>query len=331
MTELSTDSGISLAGSAALAREIHSAWDQVWPTIAESIGDRGLEIRCGAGCHGCCFDLKACSESEGLLIDEYLRENFPADRQEHFRSRVESAAACFRKRRKLGVCESSDEFERSGGIECPFLEQGRCAIYPVRPLSCRSMVFATPKDAKDATESIDTGLCRKCPASVACLEAQVKQLELQARIDDQEASVRENASALNVSIAERLSEFWESETVAPTTHLMTSESWETRLARRETPFDQTWRDDGYDWQVIRFPVVLPDEGEYPPDIVVLRTKPETHEVYGQHLRTNALDELRVLYKLLPGGSFDWEQRTFETKRDTESHIVWMGWIPSRSG
>jgi len=49
-----------------------------------------------------------------------------------------------------------------------------------------------------------------------------------------------------------------------------------------------------------------------------------HEVYGKGVHTNALDELRVLYKLLPGGSFDWKQRVFESKQNEASHIVWMG-------
>jgi len=184
VTTLPLDPTSEHAGSVALATEIHSDWDQAWPTIEQSINNQGLEIRCSEGCHGCCFDLKPCAHSEGLLIDAYLRKEFSVERQEHFRSRVESTAGCFRKQRENGFCDSADEFERAGGIECPFLERGHCAIYPVRPLTCRSMVFATPKEAPGP---IDTASCRKCPASVVCLEAQMKRFELQARIDEQES------------------------------------------------------------------------------------------------------------------------------------------------
>ena len=155
----------------------------------------------------------------------------------------------------------------------------------------------------------------------------MKQFELQARIDEQETSHAVTPSLPQTrtpAIAERLSSLWENETDASSTHLMTPKSWKVRLESREGWFDQTWRDDGFDWQVMKFPVVLPEEGEYPPDLIVLRTKPETHEVYGEEVHTNALVELRVLYKLLPGGSFDWKQRVFETKQNKAAHIVWMG-------
>jgi hypothetical protein len=97
-----------------------------------------------------------------------------------------------------------------------------------------------------------------------------------------------------------------------------------RLASRDGWFDQTWRDDGYDWQIVKFPVVLPEEGEYPPDLVVLQLTPSAHEVYGEQVCTNDPVELRVLYKLLPGGRFNWHTRVFESNGDTDSHIVWMG-------
>ena len=96
-----------------------------------------------------------------------------------------------------------------------------------------------------------------------------------------------------------------------------------RLESRDSAFDQTWRDDGFDWLVVASRVVLPEEGEYPSDIVVLGVNPETHEVYGETVRAN-MAELRVLYKLLPGGSFNWKQRQFQSSDDKDSHIVWMG-------
>jgi Fe-S-cluster containining protein len=314
----------SRAGSAEVAKEIHLAWDQAWPAVEQSIQNQGLEILCNEGCHGCCFDFKSCSESEALLICDHIQQEFSAERQEHFRSRVESAAGCCEKRQHLGLSYSADQFERSGGIECPFLERGRCAIYPVRPLSCRSMVLAT---SADSPESADRELCRKCPASVTCLEAQRSQIELQTRMDEQEMSrtaSAEPSQPRRQMIAERLSGLWKDETLAPSTHQMTDDSWGIRLASRKSWFDQTWRDDGFNWEVLKFPVVLPEEGEYPPDLVVLGIEPETHEVYGEPVRTNVLNELRVLYKLLPGGRFDWTQRTFETDESTAAHIVWMG-------
>lgn len=302
------------SSSIALANEIHAAWDQAWPKIGQAIDDQGLEVICNKGCHGCCFDLKPCAQCEGLLIANYVREEFSLEQQEHFRSRVECAVGSLRKLRKQGYGDSADEFARCGGLECPFLERGCCAIYPVRPLACRSMVYAAPQKA-----SVNTALCRQCPASVVFLEAQVKRGELQASMDE-----REPSTDANTTIAERLSGLWECGTVRPPTDKLTSKSWKVRLKSRESWFDQTWRDDGFDWQVVKFPLVLPEEGEYPPDLVVLRASPSAHEVYGETVQANDLIELRVLYKLLPGGHFNWKQRVFEIDQDESSHIVWMG-------
>ena len=134
----------------------------------------------------------------------------------------------------------------------------------------------------------------------------------------------EPATGQRQTIAEVLSSLWEADGFLPVTDALTAKSWQVRLASRDSWFDQTWRDDGYDWQIMNFPVVMPEEGEYPPDLVVLRLTPNTHEVYGEWVGTNDPTELRVLYKLLPGGRFNWQTKVFETTRNADSHIVWMG-------
>jgi Fe-S-cluster containining protein len=199
-------------GATALATEIHSAWDQAWPDIERAVANQGLEIVCREGCHGCCFDVKPCARCEGLLIADYLRAEFSPERQDHFRSRVESAMASVRRLRVHGIGEDGNDVAHFGGLECPFLERGRCAIYPVRPLACRSMVFAAPSRSE-----ANTTRCRQCPASVVCLEARMKHAALEASLLE-----REPATGPRATIAEMLSRLWESDGLAPATDTLTA-------------------------------------------------------------------------------------------------------------
>jgi Fe-S-cluster containining protein len=305
----------------ALASASYKNWDQSWSAIEAGIRSQGRSIKCEEGCSECCFSRIPCSLSEGYLISDYMQKTFSLERHEVFRLRIESNNSSLKKLRQNGLCDSESVFYRSGGMECPFIDKGECAIYPVRPLNCRSQVV---------TDQMSQEECRECPRSACCIEAEAKNFQLKKELKNKEQALGIPQIIKGVDdpmIPEVLSAIWEKEDLVPTFQF-TKKSWKARLKSRGTIFDQTWQDDRRDFRaVVKFPLVLPEEGEYSPDLIVLKIQPETHEIYSDLIKVNAVAEIRVLYKLLPDGFFDWKKKVFQLKENpesNESHIVWMG-------
>lgn len=78
------------------------------------------ETPCGTGCSHCCYMAVSVSQEEAELIGEYVeRDPF-----------------------KLNF-DPQDYVDRNGGrdlyegVACTFLVEGRCTVYPVRPIACR--------------------------------------------------------------------------------------------------------------------------------------------------------------------------------------------------
>lgn len=304
-----------------LASTTHNSWEKSWQEIEPKIESQGHPIKCKEGCNDCCFTRKFCTLSEGLLISDYMQNHFSPERHEHFRLRIESNNSFLSRLRKDDLCDSESTFYRSGGMECPFLEKERCAIYPVRPLDCRTQIVTSQNNIEQ---------CRQCPRSVCCIESEAKNVQLHKKLKEEEQSlgippILEGGEP--PMIPEILSFIWESGVPSPTFQ-MTERSWKERLNSRGTDFDQTWQDDRHDFKVaVHFPLVLPKEGEHPSDLVVLNIKPEVHQIYNELVKIDEVNEIRVLYKLLPGGYFDWKKRAFRIikgEKTKESHIVWMG-------
>ena len=306
-----------------LASAIHESWEKSWSDIEKNILSHGKSVQCKEGCNDCCFTRKFCTLSEGLLIDDYMGKNFSSERQEYFRLRIESNASSLRKLRRDNGCDSESAFQRSGGMECPFLDKGKCAIYPVRPLDCRTQVVLSGNDLER---------CRLCPRTVCYIEAEAKNIQLRKEFREKERALvlppPPNIDGWEkVLIPETLNFIWNDIDIPPTFQF-TKPSWEKRLSSRGTVFDQTWQDDRHDYKfTAQFPLILPEEGETSSGLIVLKIKPEVHQIYDEFVNCDAVKEFRVLYKLLPGGSFDWGERIFRIEKESknkESHIVWMG-------
>ena len=103
------------------------------------------EIACQAGCGSCCMLNVAVLFPEVVAIVDYVLESWPPERQRALIRRVDQLS-----RQVAGL---DDEARLSLREHCAFLdEQGACAIYPVRPLICRSV---TSTDAERCRESLD--------------------------------------------------------------------------------------------------------------------------------------------------------------------------------
>ncbi|WP_434048989.1 MULTISPECIES: YkgJ family cysteine cluster protein [Sorangium] len=85
-------------------------------------------IACAAGCQWCCYVKVSVTAAEVLRIVEYARANFSDSERETMRERVRAADQVTR---GMGFLERG-----SIQLACPLLVDGRCSVYPVRPLPC---------------------------------------------------------------------------------------------------------------------------------------------------------------------------------------------------
>ena len=84
-------------------------------------------VACKAGCYYCCDVYVSAQAPRIFAIADWLRANSP-DLDAGI-ARLEAADAAIRGR--------DVDARAAAGLACPFLAEGRCGIYPVRPAACR--------------------------------------------------------------------------------------------------------------------------------------------------------------------------------------------------
>ena len=300
------------------AQDVHAEWEEAWQGLAGDIRAQGREPRCQPGCIPCCYTRKTCTLSEGVAILDYLQKNHTPEMQEQFRLRVESAAGSLRRLREDGYCDSEDRFFRAGGMECPFLEAGRCVIYEARPLSCRALNVMTDTSVEK---------CRQCPQAVNCIESENLHQKLQKKLDDREKKLQAPvlpAGLRPTLIPEVLSYLWEEQSTPSV--LYSPAALQQKLATRGTERDETWQDDRGDFRAVRMNITLPEEGDYSHDLTLLKQQFQNHELYGQPVSGKGIPEFCTLYKRNENCRFDWGTRKFtgwEEGKDDLPYTVWM--------
>lgn len=104
------------------------------------------EVRCAAGCDDCCHAVFSVSLVEASFIERFLRRPLLLENPAAFGRMVERAED-FRKERErrekevplIGNDLASSEQFGQWRIRCPMLgDDRRCAIYEMRPLTCRA-------------------------------------------------------------------------------------------------------------------------------------------------------------------------------------------------
>lgn len=120
----------------------------------------GQSVSCRTGCFACCSQLVVVSPLEAHAIAAYvaerpeLKEQVPArlERWEH------QVADTPRLAEALAAFSAADGYlsgPDGGALEvsywqarlpCPFLEEGLCSIYPVRPFACREHLVVSPPE-----------------------------------------------------------------------------------------------------------------------------------------------------------------------------------------
>jgi Fe-S-cluster containining protein len=117
---------------------------------------RGRPISCRSGCAACCRHLVMLSDIEARVLADLVAA-LPEPRRSTLRARF---AATQKRMSEAGLAESADNAAVlptdhlhklayhyfMAGIDCPFLEDEQCSIYPDRPLACRKVAVTSPAE-----------------------------------------------------------------------------------------------------------------------------------------------------------------------------------------
>jgi len=97
---------------------------------ATLIEEKGIQRDCHHGCSFCCFQRVNANAHEVFLILRFVNERFSQQERAELVSRL---ADYSRRCSAMTIDERNEQ-----AIRCPFLVDGRCSIYSVRPLVCRA-------------------------------------------------------------------------------------------------------------------------------------------------------------------------------------------------
>jgi Fe-S-cluster containining protein len=139
---------------------IQSLENAIVSRVGEEAERAGTPISCRAGCGACCRQLVPVSFFEAEALTEWMN-GLPEERRVELEERFHRALL---KLRDAGVIEkilderwmtdgqlttqlAVDYFHAS--VACPFLENERCSIHPMRPLSCREYLVTSPPSLCD--------------------------------------------------------------------------------------------------------------------------------------------------------------------------------------
>jgi Fe-S-cluster containining protein len=95
-----------------------------------AIDASSVKPACKEGCWYCCYYRVTVHPEEAFAIVEYVRAHFDQNRGQRVREDVAANAKALRR--------MSHQEQLVANLKCPFLDDGRCSIYPVRPTRCRN-------------------------------------------------------------------------------------------------------------------------------------------------------------------------------------------------
>jgi Fe-S-cluster containining protein len=125
-------SGSSVAG---LMAAVYEALDGLIESFRNRCAREGLSVDCKKGCGLCCSQAVLVSAHEILLIRRYLDETIDRETLRGIRKRT------LEKHNRTRGMTAMDFLHYLR--PCPFLQDGCCVIYPVRPVACRCYLSAS--------------------------------------------------------------------------------------------------------------------------------------------------------------------------------------------
>ncbi|MEJ2691043.1 MAG: YkgJ family cysteine cluster protein, partial [Deltaproteobacteria bacterium] len=132
--------------SDAIGHTFHSLLAEVDKAFAAMKQQFPGEVRCAPGCDDCCHAVFSVSLVEAWFIEQYFRRHLLAENPALFEEISERAEDFNRERERreqelplAGNGLAASEKFGQWRIRCPMLDDDRrCAIYELRPLTCRA-------------------------------------------------------------------------------------------------------------------------------------------------------------------------------------------------
>ncbi|MDO8909756.1 MAG: YkgJ family cysteine cluster protein [Pseudohongiella sp.] len=102
-------------------------------------------LACQAGCWYCCYFKVDAHAEEVFRIVDYVKAKFNPSRAARLQEDVAANAKTLR--------SLSPEQQLSANLKCPFLDDGKCSIYDVRPARCKTFHATDVDGCKQAYEN----------------------------------------------------------------------------------------------------------------------------------------------------------------------------------
>lgn len=117
----------------------HASWfaNQLVDQLVDTSG-----IACRAGCSWCCSLFVSATAPEILLIADYLRATFSSTQLGELRERLAQ--------REQQLAGTTAEQRSAARRPCLLLIDGKCSVYPVRPLACGSWTSTSAKRCEES-------------------------------------------------------------------------------------------------------------------------------------------------------------------------------------
>jgi Fe-S-cluster containining protein len=125
--------------------------------VDEEARAAGSPISCRAGCGACCRQMVPVSLFEAEALMDWLR-SLPEERQKELRQRFHRALSALRDAGlvdkildtewvldEMGTTQLAVDYFHAY-VACPFLENEKCSIHPIRPLACREYLVTSPPE-----------------------------------------------------------------------------------------------------------------------------------------------------------------------------------------
>lgn len=117
-----------------LTRKLFSEINSLIESFTARCRMENRKVDCREKCSSCCHQAVLIIPYEAFYMDQFLCESFTEDHRRKIQARIREKD---RITRKMKV----QEFLHYK-YPCPFLEDERCAVYPARPMACRTYLSA---------------------------------------------------------------------------------------------------------------------------------------------------------------------------------------------
>jgi Fe-S-cluster containining protein len=123
----------------------YEAISQLTQSFALRTHREGKPIQCEKGCEWCCYQPVYMTTQEAVLIYEFIQQVF--DKQQNNEILLK-ARAKYKQTKHL-----TEQEKQKIKVACPFLNDGSCSIYSVRPMACRIYLSSDRNSCKQKFKS----------------------------------------------------------------------------------------------------------------------------------------------------------------------------------